>query len=135
MALPKRLAEAFKSARQRAGLSQVGLAQKAQIDQSTVSLLERARRSPGMEALARLRMVLELSEEFCQEIIKASRRSKPLSSELGRLAALPFRWYEMVDRRQRSLRDREKGMRSQKGGRFIRNQRFGIRPGRRGGRR
>ncbi|MGH7883245.1 MAG: helix-turn-helix domain-containing protein, partial [Candidatus Dormibacteraceae bacterium] len=134
--LPKHLAEALRRAREEAGLKQKEVAARAQIGQSTLSGIEVGKRSPGRETLNRLRVVLGLSDELYLALLKhASPYQEPLPEQLARLAALPLRWYEMADRKQRSRRDRERGMRPQKGGRFIRNQRLGIRPGRRGGRR
>ncbi|MGH7866516.1 MAG: helix-turn-helix transcriptional regulator, partial [Candidatus Dormibacteraceae bacterium] len=121
--------------RKQLGLTTRELASKAQSSHTTVSRLENGKQLPGRETLNRLAVIVGLSDEMRKRLFEASHRQRSLANQVGRLAALPLRWYEMADRKQRSLRERERGMRPQKGGRFIRNQRLGIRPGRRGGRR
>jgi transcriptional regulator with XRE-family HTH domain len=71
-----RFALNMREARQRAGLSQIGLGQKASLDRAAVSFLERAERSPDLPTILRVAVAADVSPE---ELLKGI--GPPFSTE------------------------------------------------------
>ncbi|MGH7882575.1 MAG: helix-turn-helix domain-containing protein [Candidatus Dormibacteraceae bacterium] len=128
--LPSHLAQALKVARLESGLTQKEVAARAQLGQSTLSWIERGRRSPGRETITRLAVALNLSDKVHQALLKhasPNREGRPLKEQVAQLAALPLRQLERAMLKRRAVIERLKRARTQKGGWPKRRERRGPR--------
>lgn len=121
--LPEPLAAALRSARLDAGLTQVALAARVGLSESTVRRLEHGRRSPSRLTVNRLTDALGLPDEVRDALLEHVQNGR--RRLLERVLAAPGRALQMAELRRLAKLYRLQGLRRREGGKPGREERRG----------